>query len=320
MKPVLPSIKPVLAAAKSVKINHSAIIEFCKTVTKADLAGSEFHEATIIKGLSEEEYIAFCFVDSALNFCYWGEPKWTVQIEGQDWDGSAALIRCLKQALQNGYPILQSSYLATMPESDLQEVFKGNVVIPLLAERLRLLRELGQVLQQRFGGSFKSVVDESKWDALALVDLIVRNCPNVFDDSAEYRGRKVGFYKRAQLLPLQLHDIFEAGLINKNISGYQELTTLADYKIPQHLRKFGILEYSPALAQKVDTLIELPEGGEEEVEIRAATIWAVEVITQELRKRFSDVAPTRVGLIFWFKGQVKSADDKPYHRTLTVWY
>ncbi len=320
MIPVLESVKPIAAAAKHVRINNDAIERFCRSVGVADLAGSEYDEETLIPGLGEEDYLAFCFVDCALNFCYWGEPKWAVQINGHPWDGSAALIRCLKQAVERGYPLLKSKYLASMPEEDLAEIFAGNVIIPLFKERLHLLHELGRVVEEQFGGSFTSVVDQAGWDSLQLIDLLVKQFPGVFNDMAKYHGHQVGFYKRVQLLPVQLHDLFSIGILRREIASFYQVTAMADYKIPQLQRKFGLLEYSPELARKVDNLIELAPGSDEEVEIRAATIWVCELVSQELSKKFGKVAPARVGNLFWWKGQVKLPDDKPYHRTRTVWY
>ncbi len=317
---ILDSIQPVLAEAKHVRINQAAIDQFCESAKLSDLEGSEFVEDTTMTEATAEERIAFCFVDSALNFCYWGEPKWTIQFRGEAFDGSAALIRCLKRAIDNDYPLLKSSYLATMPEADLAEIFKGSVPIPLFAERLEILHDLGRITEERFGGSFTNIVHEGKWDAIELTSLIIEAFPTIFDDSADYHGHRVGLYKRAQLVPIQLHDLHGLGLLKHQVTNFGQLTTLADYKIPQLLRKFRILEYTPELAKKVDTLVELPEGSEEEVEIRAATIWAIELVTRQLKQKWPEVYATRVGILFWLKGQVKSPDDKPYHRTLTIWY
>ena len=47
----------------------------------------------------------------------------------------------------------------------------------------------------------------------------------------------------------------------------------------------GILEYSPALASKIDEKVELTCGSEEELEIRACTIVAVERLQKALNAR-----------------------------------
>ena len=50
----------------------------------------------------------------------------------------------------------------------------------------------------------------------------------------------------------------------------------ADYRVPQILRQLEILTYAETLSNKIDNSIELPYSCEEEIEIRAATVIAVE--------------------------------------------
>lgn len=52
----------------------------------------------------------------------------------------------------------------------------------------------------------------------------------------------------------------------------------ADYRVPQILRHVDIFEYSEDLSQKIDNEVELPYSSTDEVEIRACTVIAVEMI------------------------------------------
>lgn len=52
----------------------------------------------------------------------------------------------------------------------------------------------------------------------------------------------------------------------------------ADYRVPQILREFDILTYSPKLAELIDSETELEYSSQYEVEIRAMTVLAVEKI------------------------------------------
>jgi hypothetical protein len=61
----------------------------------------------------------------------------------------------------------------------------------------------------------------------------------------------------------------------------------ADYVVPAVLRHWGILTCSQALVKMLDSLQELPSGSEEEVELRACTITAVERFLQsDLERRY----------------------------------
>jgi hypothetical protein len=99
-----------------------------------------------------------------------------------------------------------------------------------------------------------------------------------------------------------------------------ELTAFADYKLPQVLRHLGILNYSPELAQMVDNQVLLSPGSAEEIEIRANTIWAVEVIRQELERCGRKTRAFEIDWLLWNMGQEDTYRAKPYHRTVTIFY
>jgi len=320
MKIILDSIKPIIKNSKYVHMNNGAILDFSKTVVQKDLDGSEYNKETFTKSSTEEELIAYGVVYNSLNFLYWSEPKWTVTIDGEGFDGSFGMHKALNRSIKQGFPILNSKYLSELAEKDLQKILAGNVEIPLFKERLNLLKDLGKIVSDKFSGSFTNIIKKGNGDAVGIVEALVSDLPSVFNDVANYHGHEIKFYKRAQLVPLHLFDIKKLGLISMDLTGYDELTAFADYKVPQLLRKFRILEYSEELAKKIDNKIEIPAGSNEEIEIRANTIWAVELATRQLKSRFPQANAAKVDGIFWFKGQVKSPDDKPYHRTRTIWY
>ena len=83
------------------------------------------------------------------------------------------------------------------------------------------------------------------------------------------------------------------------------------------MRCMGILEFSDKLANLVDNKIELKEGSEMEVEIRANDLVVLDYMAEKLNERIS-----RMDLndYIWLLGQDKSKMTKPYHRTLTIHY
>ena len=99
-----------------------------------------------------------------------------------------------------------------------------------------------------------------------------------------------------------------------------KLTSFADYKLPQVLRHLGVLHYAPALARRVDQKELIDPGSPEEVEIRASTIWAVELIRQELAHSGKILKAFEIDWILWHMGQDLEFRVKPYHRTVTVFY
>ena len=321
MKAVLESIQPVIARARFVSVNEDAIGEFVDSLTEDEFHQKEFDARQGLDTSSEEQLVGFTLVYNAISFCYWGDPKWTVTIDGKEYDGAQAMTTALLKAIRDKSMLLDPHYLAEMPENDLATILQGNVVIPLFQERLGLLRVLGQTTVGQFGGSWVAIVDAGKRDAVEIVDTLVTYFPDVFKDEANYRGHTVRFYKRAQIVPETFaHDFPVVGITSLLPARMDHLTAFADYKVPQILRKLGILVYTDDLANKVDNLIELPEGREEEIEVRAHTIDAIEKMTRITRQRFEHATAAKIDGIVWFRGQRKSPDDKPYHRTRTIWY
>ena len=193
----------------------------------------------------------------ALNFCFWGEPRWRVEYDGRVLDGYWALAACLRRALEAGVPLLDPSYLASVDEAAARALFAGEAEIPLLADRIANLREVGRGLLDA-GGSFAAVVRQAGGSGEALVGEVIRRFPS-FDDVATYDGAPVRLYKRAQILVSDVHGIY-AGRGVGSFSDLDRLTAFADYKIPQVLREAGILVYSASLTDTVDQQTLIPSG------------------------------------------------------------
>jgi hypothetical protein len=63
----------------------------------------------------------------------------------------------------------------------------------------------------------------------------------------------------------------------------------------------------------------IPAGSEEEVEIRAATIWACELLRREMQKHGYHLTAAEIDLRLWHMSQ-QTAEMRPYHRTRTIYY
>lgn len=320
MKTILRSTKFVTDNSNDVRIDERSALNFGKNISEKDFKSLEIFENTYLDNASEEEQIGLKVVFNTINFCYWGEPKWTVEINGKKYDGSHGLILVIIEAHKKGHKLLDPAYLESIAEKDLKKLLTGNVEIPLLKERLKLLKIMSHNILKKFKGSYKEIVSRANYDCENLVNILVDEIPEVFNDTAIYCGKEIKFYKRAQLLADNIYSLSECGLISSKLKGEEKLTSFADYKLPQLLRKFGVLKYSDGLAEKVDNMIKIPHGSKEEIEIRANNVQAVEIINKEVQKRFPESNPAKIDKILWLRGQKKSTDDKPYHRTRTIWY
>lgn len=317
-KSILNSTRIVVDQAQLVHINQQRLQVFAEQyqhgTTHHWLSAAPFQ----FSHLTPEQQLHFLFVFNALSFSYWGEPKWTVEVEGQPWDGAWGMIMSLGRAVNEELPILDFTHYAQIPKEHFAHVLRGNVEIPLLEDRFSIFQELGRVMTERFNGQASLLVAEAQGSVPKMVELIIQHFPS-FQDTTTYQQQEVFFYKRAQLLTSDIVQWFQGKFFGA-LTGLDQLTACADYKLPQILRKQGILEYASSLATTVDSKTEIPAGSPEEVEIRAHTIWAVELITEEVRKRAPGVYPVEVADHLWQASQLKSPDDKPYHRTRTTAY
>jgi Potential Queuosine, Q, salvage protein family len=267
-----------------------------------------------------ERTVNWILVLDALNFCFWpekGQSRWTVEYHGTTLNGYLAEAAALTRAVEEQLPLWDAQYLSTMSENDLAHIFRGQQCIPLLEQRLYNVREVGRVLLERYDGQFVHAIEQAGYNAVQLALLLAREFSS-FHDVALYRGKEVRFLKRAQICVADIYGAF-GGKSWGALTNMDQLTAFADYKLPQILRHVGVLEYAPALTKQVDNQELIEAGSEEEVEIRAATVWSCELLRQEMAKRGSLLTAAEIDLRLWLLGQ-HVPDMKPYHRTRTIFY
>jgi hypothetical protein len=265
-----------------------------------------------------ERTLLYLFLLDALNFSFWSTPRWSINYQGARLDGYWALAASLKRAAEEDAGFLDPSYLSTISPGDLRLVLRGHGEIPLFAERWRNARELGRVLVNRFGGSAARVVESADRDAPRLAGTIASNFSS-FQDTTVYDSFAVYLYKRAQILVADISGSF-AGQGWGEFRNLGELTAFADYKLPQLLRAWGIIKYDAGLARRVDHKVELTKDSAEEIEIRSATLWAVELLRKAIKKLGVTLTSTQMDSILWNKSESDEMDMKPYHRVRTTYY
>ncbi|MFN4219127.1 MAG: queuosine 5'-phosphate N-glycosylase/hydrolase [Candidatus Bipolaricaulia bacterium] len=311
MKRVLESVCWVVEHAEHIVLDEEALRRSAQAFAQQSLSfiwdGIHFRDGT-------ERTVQYLFVLDSLNFCFWPEPRW--RYRGHD--GYIALAIALKDAIVREERFFDAASLAAMSRAKLRKVLDGENEIPLLDERVKILREAGAVLQKKYGGQAARLVERAERSVVRLVELLAQDFSS-FRDEAIYRGRTVYFYKRAQIFCADLYGAFR-GQRWGEFSDIEELTAFADYKVPQVLRQLGILRYSPRLAEQIDRREELPAGSAEEAEIRAHTIWAVELLKRELEKLGRPLRSFEIDWLLWNFGQREEFRRKPYHRTRTIFY
>ena len=259
------------------------------------------HDQQLAQSAKEETAMA-CFLLDSLNF---GIPYWS-------------LVSVLKQAISESKKWLSPQFLSQLTRAEVLNLFLRGGTVSLLNERHTAIQEIGE--------GFKAGGEDGAWqmipDSFACVetflDTVVSRFPS-FCDEAIYRGEKVGFYKRAQLLAMDLNLMVAVhGIVP--FQDLEKLTAFADNALPRLLRDEGILIYSRNLAQRVDQGIALPAGSAEEVEIRGSTVQAVELLRIRLEAIGRQMTSSQLDTILWTEADQRKHMMKPSHRTVSIFY
>ena len=329
---VLTSTRPVVELGELVWIDVEKMNAFANAINRVPTPGPawdthhHFFDGT-------ERTVNWLLVLDALNFCFWAEkdqPRWNIEYKGETLNGYWAEAAALTRAVEDGYALWDARYLSDISSADLAAIFRGTsskgtgkqdavtVQIPLFEQRLANAREVGRVLLERFDGQFAHMIEEAAGSAVQLALLLVEHFPS-FRDVASFRGQEVRFFKRAQICVADLHGAF-GGKQWGAFTDMHQLTTFADYKLPQLLHHFGMLHYHPTLAEHINQQVLLEPGGEEEVQIRAATIWACELLRHAMNTATSEaITAADIDQQLWLLSQ-DTMHMHPYHRVRTIYY
>lgn len=317
MNAILDGAEAVMGQAASVAIDELKLQAFAEQYRPVHGKHWLLDVPFDLASLSVENSANFLLLFYSLIFCFWGEPKWTIDYHGQKYDGSYGLLIALRRAYEQGKPIFDWSYWEHISHEEFAAILAGNVEIPLFAERLAIVHEIGIVTSERYQGQAANLIKACGKDARKLLALLSDHYPS-FRDISTYNGQAVPFYKRAQLFVIDIFHFFEGQGLGE-LQHTDSITALADYKVPQILRHFGIIKYAPDLAQKVDTKIELAYNSPPEVEIRAANVWAIELLRRSIAARVPDVTTTAINDALWLQSQA-TKDMRPYHRCKNIYY
>ncbi|KAG0270518.1 hypothetical protein DFQ27_005596 [Actinomortierella ambigua] len=300
--PVLDSAEFIHKHSKHVFIPSDGIeegaVKIYEAMKKTHYDTSKWKEHPLNPKECTKATVDWIFFVDLLNFSFWSDvdiqdtgvphpDRYRVTLDGVGYTGYWSMVAAVNRALEEGIPITTPSFFASpekFPDEEITRVFRSDTVepIPLLKERIAVIREAGRVLVEKFSGSFIHCIAQANQSALKLVDILTSNFSN-FRDENEFCGRKVQIFKRAQILVADLWACFQ----NTDFGQFHdidEITMFADYRVPQALYHFRCLEYSPELHALLERGDMLPNGSPIEVEIRGNSIWAVELVRRRIQE------------------------------------
>ncbi|KAL1516886.1 hypothetical protein ABEB36_000723 [Hypothenemus hampei] len=315
--------------ATHVKINHEGIRKLgdvlIEEIKSDHLKPDNFGQSFIHPKSTDKHAIDWLFVVDTLNFCFWqieGEEGW--EVEG--YSGYYALCAAINRAINEKVDILNPNFYSAITESQLETILRSDttVQIPLLAERVKCLHDVGAVLIKNYKSTFETILRSADNSAKTLLNLIVTNF-KCFQDEHTFNNEKVSFYKRAQILVSDIWACFKGQGLGY-FKDIDEITMFADYRIPQTLLWFGVFEYSKALETKLKNNITFENGDREEMEIRGCSIHAVELIKDYANKKLEDKKINSILIDhFVWDFRRKHAEDieervLPFHKVLCIYY
>ena len=310
---VLETSKFVVDNAKHVKINYDKANELIDELLKFDNVHYLTKVPYGVYDMSTRDIINFLLIYDSIDFSFWGNPKWTINVNGKDLDGGIALLHCIFNMFDGRDSVEVYKQLENMTLEDFKEILKGNIDIPLLEERYKIVSSIAEIVNKKMNGSFYDYIKDMNTDQ-EIFKTILNNFSG-FEDTRTYKGQTVYFYKLAQLLTSDILHVIE-NKEQKEVD-YSNLLGCADYKIPQVMQGFGILEYDTKLSSLLETKTEIEENSEYEVEIRASMIVVINYIWELIDKIIDRID---INDFIWSKGQDKTKKYKPYHLTRTKSY
>jgi hypothetical protein len=306
----------VADTASHVAVEPERIAAYAAGLPLASAARPQHDPLTHYLGHGDDTLAFFITLDS-INF---GSGYFPRLHKRPGMSGYFTVASSLKDAFREHGPFAADA-LAGLSAEDCTRVFgqdPGNRDIQELMQRFAsALNALGHFLLERFDGSFVRLVEVAAGSASKLVTLLAGML--FFRDAEEYRGAQIPFFKRAQLTAADLAIALD-GAGPGRFDDLDRLTIFADNLVPHVLRSDGILAYDCDLSNRIEREEDIPAGSEQEIEIRACALHAVELMVKELRQRGHPATAMQVDYLLWNRGQTPPYKARRRHRTRTVFY
>ena len=325
-RPVLRSVVPVIEQSRHVRTSRAAVEQVAGWMAYEEFAFPKGGAAGAFDiGSDPDDIVDLTMLIAALNFAFTdfnSGIKFEAEYQGQTWSDSLGMFARLHEAIVNEIPVLSGEFLASITRTDLENIFRGNIEMPMFDERLEILNEIGAALVDRYQGRFHRFVRDCAPAMYAggdgLLERLIAEFPR-FDDTSNYHGLDVQIMKLAQLGLWSLHmALHPTGAWT--LRDLSDMTAFADYIVPVGLNVMGILEYTPDLDSRIARGILIDRDSDEEIEIRAHTIYATALLTDAInaiRPVDSQLVIPQVDYRFWASYH---ATFRPHHLTRTVMY
>ena len=305
----------VARRARMVKIESSELERFAALLSQQRPSPPSLDPAHLAFK-DEATTVAFSLTLNAINF---GSGYFPHLKKNGELSGYRTIATALRQRFERAGGF-SAAELARATRGECAQLFgqaEDGVAGELMGLFAAAWNELGAWLRSAYGGAFEGPVAEARGSAERLTRLLARM--PMYRDVAIYQGFRVPFLKRAQITCADLATALRGRGLGR-FDDLAKLTIFADNLVPHTLRMLGVLSYDLLLLQRIERDEDLPSGSEEEIEIRACALHAVELLAAACARRGYRVAPHKLDLLLWSRGQSPAIKAKPRHRTRCTFY
>ena len=323
--PVLSSVAAVIDRTEHVRTSLAEIERVAEWMAFESFAAPSGGPAGPFDwGDDPDRVIDATMVKATLDFAFTdfsSGVKFEVDYQGRRWSDSEAMFACLHQALVAGVPVLDGEYLAAVTRDDLDRIFAAT-------SRCRCSRS-GRRSSTRSAPSW--CVTTAPASITSFADAL-RSCT-----PGERASWNVS-WSSSPGLPTTASTTVPGGLPQARptrvvvvASGGGErggfvlrdlgaMTAFADYIVPVALRVMRVLEYTPDLEERIAAGVEIPRDSDEEIEIRAHSLYATALLTDAINQRRPDDHQLVIPQIDFRLWSAYHATTHPHHLTRTVMY
>ncbi len=320
------SAKFVVDSTEHVKINISKVYEtsemLSRMIEEDNYDFKVWKQHPLNPKTLNEDTVNWIFVCDLLNFSFWSDDeqeRYTVKYGDEYYSGYWGLCAALNKARDKGMSLHDFNVASWVNYDQFRTLLAADKgpEIPLIEERFKVFKDSAAALLAKYNGQFSHFIKKAEGNVYSFLSQLIADFPS-FKDRFEYKGKQIFMLKRAQILIADLWACFE-GQSFGYFHNIDELTMFADYRIPQILYHWGILEYSTKLMDKLRHREVLASGSNMEIEIRGSSIHALELLKSKMTL---PVNPVILDFYLWdyIDKHREALSSVPYHRCRSVYY
>jgi len=318
---VLKSVSDMMSEAKHLKINDNNIEEVSDWLAYEEFTFPKNNDRKI----DPDNFIRTTMLINTLNFAFTdfdNSIKYEITRNGNKLSDSEAMFTQIHEAIDSGINLLDGEVQAGLTFQDLENIFKGNIEMPMLQERKDILNQVGQKLVNSYEGDWINFINSCPKKLYSngegLIEKLISEFPR-FNDSSSYKGKDIHFYKLAQLAFWGIHgELSHSNYFN--IEDINAMSAFADYIVPVALKVMKIVEYSEDLNEKINNGILIERDSEEEIEVRAASLFATAKLTEAVNLRRPANKTIIIPQLDYRLWKSYHATHHPHHLTYTIMY